>query len=215
MLSDTTDSTMFSHLKRGLITLLCISHVSVWAQTFTYSALSGENAVNPTTLCFGPDQRLYVLDLTGKIYIYTVQRSGANDYDVTATETIDLIKNLQNHNDDGTVHVPTELRRQATGMQVVGTPGNPVIYVSSSDYRMGGGIFDGTDLNLDTNSGTISRLTKNGGTWSKVDLVRGLPRSEEDHSTNGLFLDAATIKPANGWLRECRVRFTCYVHRRA
>jgi Ca2+-binding RTX toxin-like protein len=48
---------------------------------------------------------------------------------------------------------------------------------------------------LDTNSGTISRLTLDAnGAWQKVDLVRGLPRSEENHANNGLQYDAATNK---------------------
>ena len=51
---------------------------------------------------------------------------------------------------------------------------------------------DATDLNLDTNSGILSRLTKVGGSWQKVDLVGGLPRSEENHTANGLRLDTAT-----------------------
>ena len=63
-----------------------------------------------------------------------------------------------------------------------------MIYVTSSDNR----ISVGDDSGLDTNSGVISRLTKNGATWDKVDIVRGLPRSEENHSTNGLDLDEAT-----------------------
>ena len=32
-------------------------------------------------------------------------------------------------------------------------------------------------------------LSWNGSSWAKMDLVRGLPRSEENHSTNGLQLD--------------------------
>ena len=38
----------------------------------------------------------------------------------------------------------------------------------------------------------ISRLTWNGSSWQKLDLVRGLPRSEENHAANGMQLDAAT-----------------------
>src|SRR6185436_14122761 len=52
-----------------------------------------------------------------------------------------------------------------------------------------GGGFNANNLNLDTNSGMISRLTWNGSSWVKLDLVRGLPRSEENHSLNGLTLD--------------------------
>ena len=67
-----------------------------------------------------------------------------------------------------------------TGMVVAGTAQNPVIYVASGDPRIGGGS-NGNDKNLDTNSGIIARLTWNGSSWQKLDLVRGLPRSEGSH----------------------------------
>jgi hypothetical protein len=73
----------------------------------------------------------------------------------------------------------------------VGTSTNPIIYVASSDPRIGGG-GSGTDLNLDTNSSMISRLSWNGSSWQKLDLVRGLPRSEENHAANGMQLDPTT-----------------------
>jgi len=78
--------------------------------------------------------------------------------------------------------------RLTTGMLVTGTPGRPVLYVTSSDPRVGAGPH-GVDLDLDTNSGVISRLTRDGSGWQRQDLVRGLPRSEENHATNGLALD--------------------------
>ncbi len=65
-----------------------------------------------------------------------------------------------------------------------GTAEVPVLYVSSSDSRIGGYLKG--DSNLDTNSGILSRLTWTGSSWDKVDLVRGLPRCEENHSTNGM-----------------------------
>ena len=48
------------------------------------------------------------------------------------------------------------------------------------------------DTNLDTNSGILSRISWNGSAWVKIDLVRGLPRSEENHATNGMQLDPQT-----------------------
>ncbi|NNE63529.1 MAG: hypothetical protein HKN34_05555, partial [Gammaproteobacteria bacterium] len=52
---------------------------------------------------------------------------------------------------------------------------------------LGGGKGGGKgDLGLDTNSGIITRFTWNGTSWDIVDIVRGLPRSEENHATNGL-----------------------------
>jgi hypothetical protein len=86
--------------------------------------------------------------------------------------------------------------RLVTGLLVTGTSAAPVIYVSSSDPRIGGAVSeyvihgDG-DINLDTNSGTISMLTYNSEVWEKTDLVRGLPRSEENHAINGLAVDEA------------------------
>ena len=78
--------------------------------------------------------------------------------------------------------------RLVTGMLVAGTPQQPVLYVSSSDPRIGAGSLGG-DLELDTSSGVISRLTRSGSGWKRLDLVRGLPRSAYDHERNGLALD--------------------------
>jgi hypothetical protein len=116
-----------------------------------------------------------------------VVRDGANDYQVIDTETINLIQNIPNYGDDGSLN-PSVNTRQITGILVTGTATNLVIYVSSSDPRIGAGP-GSNDLGLDTNSGIISRLTWNGSSWEKVDLVRGLPRSEENHATNGMQLD--------------------------
>ncbi len=156
--------------------------------SFGKSQLSGEISTRPTTLQWGPDGRLYVLQQDGTLYIYRVARNAANDYRVTATETVLLVKNIPNHDDDGAVNNTLGVR-QATGMIVRGTAARPVIYVSSSDPRYGGG--PRGDLNLDTNSGMVSKLSWNGTAWSKFDIVRGLPRSEENHSVNGLAINAA------------------------
>ena len=159
---------------------------------FAKSLLAGETSSLPTSLQFGPDGRLYVGQQNGMIKAYTIARNGANNYAVTATETIDLIKTIPNHNDDGTLepvrHRPPGHRhpRHRHGGAARS------IYVTSSDPRIGGGAERRPTLNLDTNSGIISRLTRNGSTWTKLDLVRGLPRSEENHAPNGMALDPAT-----------------------
>lgn len=157
---------------------------------FGKSALPGETSNFPTSLQFGPDGRLYVAQFNGQIKIYNIVRNGPNNYSVTATQTITSIQNMPNRNDDGVLN-PNVTNRLVTGVLVTGTANNPVIYVTSSDPRIGAGV-DGKDLNLDTNSGIISRLTWNGLSWAKIDLVRGLPRSEENHTANGMALDAAT-----------------------
>lgn len=157
------------------------------AQSFSVSDLKEISLVNPTSLQFGPDGRLYVTQQNGTLYACTITRDGNNSYSVTQKETITLVKNIQNHHDDGSVY-DGNTQRQVTGLLVTGTAEFPVLYVGSSDYRIGAGAGKG-DVNLDTNSGTISRLTWNGSSWEKVDLVRGLPRSEENHANNGMQLD--------------------------
>jgi large repetitive protein len=150
----------------------------------------------PTTLQMGPDDRLYVATHKGRLFAYTVARDNALDvYYVTATEEINLIRSIPNHNDDGTPNPAVTNERQVTGILVVGTAQKPVIYVTSSDPRSNntGGSTTAGDINLDTNSGVITRLTRNNTNgWDMVHLVRGLPRSEEYHSTNGLTLDTLT-----------------------
>ncbi|WP_276372040.1 malectin domain-containing carbohydrate-binding protein [Chryseolinea sp. H1M3-3] len=154
--------------------------------SFTTSKLTGATLDYPTTLAFGRDNRLYVTQQDGTIFAYTVQKNGAGNYAVTNTETINLIKTIQNHDDRGGLF--NVARRQLTGLVVTGTAANPVLYICSSDFRIGGGGELG-DIDLDTNSGMISKLTKVGNTWQMVHVVRGLPRAEENHSPNGLALD--------------------------
>jgi N-acetylneuraminic acid mutarotase/uncharacterized protein YodC (DUF2158 family) len=170
--------------------------VSVFAQVnFTTGKLS-VSPYHPTSLQFGPDGKLYVSVQDGTIYRYTIQKTSTG-YAVSATETILLVKQIPNHDDNGVLNT-TVTSRQVTGILVTGTAANPKIYVTSSDPRIGGSGTENSspngdgDLNLDTNSGIVSLLSYNGSTWSKTDLVRGLPRSEENHSQNGLTLDPAT-----------------------
>jgi hypothetical protein len=154
--------------------------------SFTTSNLFGASVSSPTTLAFGPDNRLYVTQQDGTIFAYTVQKNGST-YVVTNTEIINIIKTIPNHDDRGAV-VNLGNVRQLTGIVATGTAANPVLYICSSDPRIGGGGELG-DIDLDTNSGMISKLTKNGSTWSMVHVVTGLPRAEENHSPNGLSLD--------------------------
>ncbi|MEO1653246.1 MAG: hypothetical protein AAFU64_06855 [Bacteroidota bacterium] len=181
----------------GMLLLFLGLSLPSHAQTISFlkTNLGNESSTNPTSLQFGPDGRLYVAQQNGSIYIYTIQRSGLAEpqkdsdisYQVVATEVINVVKNATpNHNDDGSAN-GTKIR-QVTGILVVGTAQNPIIYVSSSDWR----IAINNDSNLDTNSGVVSRLTKNGNSWDKIDLIRGLPRCEENHSTNGMVLDEST-----------------------
>lgn len=166
------------------ILLLLIGVNTISAQSFDQSNLNfnGHSGVSQgTSLMYGPDGRLYVLNLNGTIDIFTIQKNGSNDYVVTASEKLLDVKNIPNHNDDGSSNSGDD--REATGITVAGTASNPIIYVTSSDSRVGG---PSGDLNLDTNSGVITRFTWLGSNWEVVDIVRGLPRSEENHATNGL-----------------------------
>lgn len=182
----------YTQFLTSLVLLLGLGLSSLTAQTISFgsSPLTNITLTNPTSLQFGPDDRLYVAQQNGEIHIFTIQRNAANDYTATADETVFLIKQIPNHNDDGSLYT-TDTSRQVTGLLVVGTAANPVVYVASSDPRIGAGP-SGVDTNLDTNSGMISRLDWDGSQWTRTDLVRGLPRSEENHSCNGMQLDEAT-----------------------
>ena len=162
--------------------------IFTYAQSFNATGLIGENLNNPTSLDFGPNGKLYVSQQDGTIFEYTVLRdnaeAGSGTYTAINSNSINLVKvGTPNHNDDGTIN--TSNTRQMTGLLATGTQTTPILYVSSSDSRIGGG-GSGNDKNLDTNSGVLSRLTWTGSVWEKVDLVRGLPRCEENHSTNGM-----------------------------
>lgn len=140
-----------------------------------------DSLTNPTALQFGPDGRLYVSEQNGTINAFTIEmRDGS--YIATDVEEINLVKQIQNHNDDGTLSSLTE--RQVTGLVITGTADDPQLYISSSDPRISS---NGED-NADTNSGIITRLTRKNNQWQAVDIIRGLPRSEQSHATNGIAL---------------------------
>jgi len=155
----------------------------------------GDVSGGVTSLMYGPDNRLYVAEYPGTIKIFTIQRNGPTDYEVIGVESLSGITDIVNHNDDGSpcggALAESCDKRETIGLTVGGTATNPVIYVSSSDFRIGAGSTGNGDTGLDTNSGVITRLSWNGSSWDAVDLIRGLPRSEENHATNGLEL--ATI----------------------
>jgi len=153
---------------------------------FSLSNLKNASIERGTSIAFGPDGKLYVAQMDGTIFGYNVTRNGKNNYTANKTDTITSVHNVQNHNDNGSVNNGLG-ERLVTAILVTGSAANPVIYTQSSDPRQGGGP-SGADKNLDTNSGILHRLTKNGNKWTKVDLVRGLPRSEENHHGNGMVM---------------------------
>jgi hypothetical protein len=154
---------------------------------FAKGRVEGTDTTKVTTVRFGPDGRLYVGQQTGIIRALSLERRGPASYRVTASEAIGALVDLPNHNDDG-VENPGVVGRQLTGIEVAGTAEQPVIYAVTTDPRMGGSP-SGLELPLDTNSGVLSRLTRDGSRWRRTDLVRGLPRSGENHAGNGLVLD--------------------------
>ncbi|WP_161631430.1 malectin domain-containing carbohydrate-binding protein [Candidatus Halobonum tyrrellensis] len=169
---------------------------------FGKSTLEGFDQGPLTALEFGPDGRLYVAQQNGMVYALDVTRTAENDYTVDSQEAIGAIQEIPNHDDNGN-YVPGEGTRQVTGLTVGGTAAQPVVYVSSSDPTIDVGT---DDDDTDTNSGAISRLTFDWnaeGNLAGVDhdvLVVGLPRSEENHATNGLALsaDGDTLYAAQG-----------------
>ncbi|MBX2836329.1 MAG: choice-of-anchor D domain-containing protein [Gammaproteobacteria bacterium] len=172
---------------------------------FTTKTLAGVTLDKPTSLQFGPDGKLYVAEGDGLIKVLNVTRAGNGNYSGSVAQTISSVKNVKNHDDDGDVNNSLNTRL-ITGLLVTGTAAAPVIWVASSDPRQGGG--GGTpngggsqqpnDKNLDTNSGILHKLTKNGGGWLKQDVVRGLPRSEENHVPNGLLMKDGKILLVTG-----------------
>ncbi len=170
--------------KAILVICLFLTTLGLRGQSFGESDLqfNGNGGVaQGTSLMFGPDDRLYVVGIDGTIDVFTIQRNGPDDYVVTSSEELLNVKSIPNHDDDGSSHSGNS--REATGLTVTGTSDKPVVYVTSSDSRVGG---PSGDKDLDTNSGVITRLSWNGSSWDVVDIVRGLARSEENHATNGL-----------------------------
>src|SRR5436305_7111759 len=107
--------------------------------SFGKSALQGNESSFPTSLQWGPDNRLYVAQIGGLIKAYTIRRNAPNDYVATGVETISSIAQIPNHDDnDGSLDTAVT-GRLVTGILVTGTAANPVIYVTSSDPRTGGG----------------------------------------------------------------------------
>ncbi|MHA7901410.1 MAG: malectin domain-containing carbohydrate-binding protein, partial [Henriciella sp.] len=174
-------------------------------QTFNEFTLVGTNLQNPTSLQFGPDGRLYVSQQNGLIKVYDVEKVG-DQWVASNEEVIDLVNQIPNHDDMGNLELNVN-NRQVTGLVVTGTADNPILYVTSSDPRIGAG-GGGQDVNLDTNSGIISRLTLNeSGEWEKVDLVIGLPRSEENHSTNGMDIRIEIVEVSPGVFEEREIMY--------
>ena len=150
------------------------------AGRFHLSRLAGSDIVNPTVLQFGPDGALYVATRFGLIHRLEVERT-PEGYRAARVETTALVAGLPNHDDQGRPQ-PAVRGRLITGMAVTGTAQSPVVYAVSSDPRV-------ERPETDTNSGILSRLNRTAAGWRRTDLVRGLPRSRNDHAPNGIALE--------------------------
>ena len=106
--------------------------------SFSKHKLAGATPAAPTSLQFGPDGRLYVARQNGVIMAYRIARSPDGAYSTTGQEVIDEISSMPNRDDDGTPN-PAVTGRLVTGILVTGTAAQPVIYVGSSDPRIGAG----------------------------------------------------------------------------
>ncbi|MEM8886803.1 MAG: T9SS type A sorting domain-containing protein [Bacteroidota bacterium] len=164
-----------------------LSFQGLQGQSFGLSRLDlkGASLTHPTSLDFGPDGKLYVAVENGQIFAIEVERTAANDYAIKNIDNIHLVQEIPNHHEDGNP-APEINNRKVNGLILAGTPEKPVIYVSSYDPR--DGVSGNGDMNLDTNSGIISKLNWTGEKWEIIHLVRGLPRGKEKHGSNGLAL---------------------------
>jgi len=86
-----------------LVFFILLGSGKLLAQSFTNSTLNfTQGGVSKgTSLMFGPDGRLYVLNLDGTIDIFDIQKNGPNDYEAIAHEELTFVKDIPNHNDDG------------------------------------------------------------------------------------------------------------------
>jgi len=172
----------------GLGIVLCATLSAQTQIEFDRKLVEGLTLKSPTSLDFGPDGRLYIAQLNGVVWALKIvkQRNKLGDetYSVSETEKIATVfEDTPNHDDSG--NVASHTGRLMTGILVEGTPSNPIVYLTSSDPLVGGGL-QALQTDTDTNSGILTRLTWAEGKWQRVDLVRGLPKSRENHMANGM-----------------------------
>jgi len=82
------------------LTVIIFSLYQVNSQTISFgsSGLVGESVVNPTSLEFGPDGRLYVSQQNGIIWAYTIDRdtalAGNGTYTIIDAEVKNILDKL-------------------------------------------------------------------------------------------------------------------------
>lgn len=111
----------------------------------------------PTSMVAGPDGRLYVTELFGKIHALTLgpNKEVVNDQIITTLGS-----------------------RLALGITVdpASTPSNVILYVSHSSPSLDNGV---------PNSSTVTRLSGPGFT-TREDVITGLPRAKANHAINAV-----------------------------
>jgi glucose/arabinose dehydrogenase/N-acetylneuraminic acid mutarotase len=112
---------------------------------------------NPTSMAFGPDGRLYVTEMFGRIHAMTLNaaRQVVSDQLITTLGS-----------------------RLTLGLTVdpASTPSNVILWVSHSSPSLDNGV---------PNSGTVTRLSGASFT-TRQDVVTGLPRALANHGTNSI-----------------------------
>lgn len=111
----------------------------------------------PTSMAFGPDGKLYVQSMFGKIYILSFAADGT----VSSTQVVSTL---------GT--------RLALGLTIdpASTPGNVIVWAGHSSPSADAGEAD---------SSIVSRLSGPGLAY-RSDVITGLPRSIANHGTNAI-----------------------------
>ncbi|MDX6555472.1 MAG: hypothetical protein QOD86_1667 [Miltoncostaeaceae bacterium] len=143
------------------------------------------NRTLPTALAQNPlTGQLYVGTQFGKIYVFNLD---ANN-NATLSSTINSIYDTANTTFDGSPE-PTQKGRQVTGIRFAptGENGNAVLYVTHSDPEIFEANAPGTST-VDPSSGMLTKLVidAQGNVVSRADLIKGLPRSGENHGPNGM-----------------------------
>jgi glucose/arabinose dehydrogenase len=138
----------------------------------------------PTGIARNPvTGQIYVATQFGRIYVFTLDA----DHNATLVNTINNIFNKPNTGFTGAPQ-PGQTGRQVVGLSFDPDPqgGNGVLYVTHSDPEIFEANQPGTST-VDPSSGVLTKLVVNGqgGVVSDTDLIKGLPRSGENHGPNG------------------------------
>lgn len=155
----------------GVSNSISFTYVPGGPTPIVFSAADVASIAGPTSLAFGPDGRLYVATVQGKVAAYTLDDNG----NVVATQNINTLNTATNNGILGIAFNPFD-------------PPSPVrLYVAHGQlFANGGACFDGTS----PYSGEVSVLSGPNFTTA-TPLITGLPVSNHDHGINGMQFDNA------------------------